>query len=89
MSSERRQVFLLHFTPVTTTPAIDDVDDDAVLRGLIDRIPDGFVALDSEGVVRHANQAFLDLGRSVPNRQQLVAAWVCGWAVRAPICPLC
>lgn len=61
MSSERRQVFLLHFTPVTTTPAIDDVDDDAVLRGLIDRIPDGFVALDSEGVVRHANQAFLDL----------------------------
>ncbi|MFZ5738379.1 MAG: transcriptional regulator PpsR [Pseudomonadota bacterium] len=61
MSSERRQVFLLHFTPLTTAPVVDEADDDAVLRGLIDRIPDGFVALDAAGVVRHVNQAFLDL----------------------------
>ncbi|NEW86530.1 MULTISPECIES: transcriptional regulator PpsR [Rhodopseudomonas] len=61
MSSERRQVFLLHFTPVTTSAIPEEADDDSVLRGLIDRIPDGFVALDSDGIVRHANQAFLDL----------------------------
>ncbi|MCD0418950.1 transcriptional regulator PpsR [Rubrivivax sp. JA1024] len=61
MSADRRQVFLLHLTPVATAPAVEEADDDMMLRGLIDRVPDGFVAMDSAGVVRHVNQAFLDL----------------------------
>jgi len=61
ISSEQGQVFLLHLTPAATPAAVEEVDEDAVLRGVIDRIPDGFVALDAAGVIRHANQAYLDL----------------------------
>ncbi|PZA13497.1 transcriptional regulator PpsR [Rhodopseudomonas palustris] len=61
MSADRRQVFLLHFTPVATAPVVEEADDDTMLRGLIDRVPDGFVAMDSTGVIHHVNQAFLDL----------------------------
>lgn len=60
VSSERGQVFLLQFAPVTSAPRGDDREP-TVLKTLIDRVPDGFVALDSAGVIRHANQAFLDL----------------------------
>jgi transcriptional regulator PpsR len=64
MSSEQGQgqMLLLRFTPVANSAeAATDTDEDVVLRGLIDRIPDGFVALDLTGVIRHANQAYLDL----------------------------
>ncbi|MCP9625673.1 transcriptional regulator PpsR [Rhodopseudomonas palustris] len=61
VSSERGQVFLLQFAPVATTSRGDDRSEPTVLKTLIDRVPDGFVALDSAGVIRHANQAFLDL----------------------------
>ncbi|MCG6204826.1 transcriptional regulator PpsR [Rhodopseudomonas sp. HC1] len=60
VSSERGQVFLVQFAPVTSAPRGEDREP-TVLKTLIDRVPDGFVALDSAGVIRHANQAFLDL----------------------------
>ncbi|WP_420132148.1 transcriptional regulator PpsR [Rhodopseudomonas sp.] len=61
VSSERGQVFLLQFAPVAATSRGEDRSEPTVLKTLIDRVPDGFVALDSTGVIRHANQAFLDL----------------------------
>jgi transcriptional regulator PpsR len=36
-------------------------EDPLPIERLIERIPDGFVVLDREGVIRRANQAFLDL----------------------------
>ncbi|ABD08679.1 putative transcriptional regulator, Fis family [Rhodopseudomonas palustris HaA2] len=61
VSSEQGQVFLLQFSPVATTSRDDERAEPTVLKTLIDRVPDGFVALDAGGVIRHANQAFLDL----------------------------
>jgi transcriptional regulator PpsR len=38
------------------------VDQDSIsIEDLIERLPDGFVVLDSSGVIRRANRAFLDL----------------------------
>jgi transcriptional regulator PpsR len=59
-TAEVGQVFLLQFTAATVSversskPASD-------VEGLIDFLPDGFVALDAAGVITHANQSFLDL----------------------------
>ncbi|MGP9810457.1 transcriptional regulator PpsR [Rhodopseudomonas sp. NSM] len=61
VSSEQGQVFLLQFSPVATTLRDDERAEPTVLKTLIDRVPDGFVALDAAGVIRHANQAFLDI----------------------------
>jgi len=61
MSSESGQVFLLQFTAAAVTARGPDHDEQATLKGLIDRVPDGFVALDATGIIRHANQAFLDI----------------------------
>jgi len=33
----------------------------STIEELVDHLPDGFVALDEAGIIRHANQAFLDL----------------------------
>ncbi|KIZ41245.1 MULTISPECIES: transcriptional regulator PpsR [Rhodopseudomonas] len=61
MSSESGQVFLLQFTAAAVAARGGDHDEQATLKGLIDRVPDGFVALDAAGIIRHANQAFLDI----------------------------
>ena len=55
-------VFLLHLTPAaaSSTPATGG---NLPIAALLDRAPDGFVVLDTDGVIRHANQAFLDLAQ--------------------------
>jgi transcriptional regulator PpsR len=60
LSSEGGQVFLLQFTAAMPSRGPDH-DEHSTLRTLIDRVPDGFVALDRAGIIRHANQAFLDI----------------------------
>jgi transcriptional regulator PpsR len=60
LSAEGGQVFLLQFTAAMTSRSVDH-DEHSTLRTLIDRVPDGFVALDRAGIIRHANQAFLDI----------------------------
>ena len=42
-------------------PVVNDDRELSSVEDLIDRLPDGFVALDETGVIRHANPAFLDL----------------------------
>lgn len=61
MSSAQGQVYMLHFAPVATARSGDEAAGQPSLRGLIDRVPDGFVALDASGIIRQANQAFLDI----------------------------
>lgn len=60
MASEPGPVLLLQFTAATIGPA-EQPRELSTLEGLIDRIPDGFVAIDAAGVVYHANKSFLDL----------------------------
>jgi transcriptional regulator PpsR len=54
-------VFLLQFSAVANAPVEREHTQGSTVEKLIDRLPDGFVALDEAGVIRHANQAFLDL----------------------------
>lgn len=60
MASEPGPVLLLQFTPAAINP-IQQPRELSTLEGLIERSPDGFVAIDATGVVYHANQSFLDL----------------------------
>ncbi|HEY0328180.1 MAG TPA: transcriptional regulator PpsR [Rhodopseudomonas sp.] len=61
MPSEPDQILLLHFTPATIAAPSPEQLEHSAIKELIDRVPDGFVALDADGVIQHANQAFLDL----------------------------
>jgi transcriptional regulator PpsR len=51
----------LQIAPVGTAPPETDANAEIALNPLIDRLPDGFVIIDADGVVRRANRAFLDL----------------------------
>ncbi len=60
LTAEPGSSFLLQFEPLR--PRVPAKDSGApLLAGLIDRMPDGYVVLDQDGVVRSANRAFLDL----------------------------
>ena len=54
-------VFLLHLSPIglpqagAVSAATISIDD------MVERMPDGFIVVDQEGVIRRANRAFLDL----------------------------
>jgi transcriptional regulator PpsR len=61
IASDPGHVFLLQFTAAANARAESEPDADSTIEKLIDRLPDGFVALDESGIIRHANQAFLDL----------------------------
>ncbi|MET0970707.1 MAG: transcriptional regulator PpsR [Tardiphaga sp.] len=60
ITAEPGHVFLLQFT-AANMPIERHTATSAGIEELVDHLPDGFVALDSAGVISHANQAFLDL----------------------------
>jgi transcriptional regulator PpsR len=61
ITAEPGHVFLLQFTAATDLSARVEKPGGSIVEELVDHLPDGFVALDDEGVIHHANQAFLDL----------------------------
>lgn len=61
MMSEAGNAFILQFTPASNSPLEVERREVSTVEELIDRVPDGFVAIDQDGVIRHVNQAFLDL----------------------------
>ena len=61
IASDPGHVFLLQFTAAANAPVEREQDAGSTVEKLIDRLPDGFVALDQTGIIQHANQAFLDL----------------------------
>jgi transcriptional regulator PpsR len=61
LPSDAGQSLLLHFTSALRPSASPEQSEQATIKALIDQVPDGFVALDSSGIIRHANPAFLDL----------------------------
>jgi transcriptional regulator PpsR len=60
MNAESSAVFMLQLASVRPRPLVDRADPQD-LSALIERMPDGFVVLDRDGVVKQANRAFLDL----------------------------
>ncbi|MBS0531929.1 MAG: transcriptional regulator PpsR [Proteobacteria bacterium] len=61
IASDPGHVFLLQFTAAANAGVESEQTTGSTVEKLIDRLPDGFVALDNTGIIRHANQAFLDL----------------------------
>jgi transcriptional regulator PpsR len=61
ITAEPGHVFLLQFTPAADLSAPTQNAERSTVEDLVDFLPDGFVALDATGIIRHANQAFLDL----------------------------
>jgi transcriptional regulator PpsR len=53
--------YLLHLTPVASTPRSVAPPDRSVCPALIAKLPDAFVIIDRDGIVQQANIAFLDL----------------------------
>ncbi len=58
-TGEAEPVFLLHLAPAA--PALPPRREAASVEDLLQRLPDGFTLVDPEGLIRHANRAFLDL----------------------------
>ncbi len=61
INAAQGHVFLLQFTAASQVPMAQDEREKSDVEELIDHLPDGFVALDEAGMIRHANQAFVDL----------------------------
>lgn len=61
ITAEPGHVFLLQFTAATDLSAPAERGEQSIVEDLVDHLPDAFVALDGTGIIRHANQAFLDL----------------------------
>jgi transcriptional regulator PpsR len=61
LPSDAGQALLLHFTSALRPTVSPEQSEQATIKALIDQVPDGFVALDPAGIIRHANPAFLDL----------------------------
>lgn len=61
ITAEPGHVFLLQFTAATDLSVKAEHSEQSTVEDLVDRLPDAFVALDATGIIRHANQAFLDL----------------------------
>lgn len=61
MMSDAGNAFILQFTPASNSSLEIERREVSTIEELIDRVPDGFVAVDQDGVIRHVNQAFLDL----------------------------
>ena len=53
--------FLVQLTPAGTVQPAPGRPDPVPVADLVDRLPDGFVVIDRDGTVLHANRAFLDL----------------------------
>jgi transcriptional regulator PpsR len=61
MSPEPNSVMMLQLSPGWTGQTSLPDQESISIDDLIERLPDGFVVLDSSGVIRRANRAFLDL----------------------------
>jgi transcriptional regulator PpsR len=61
LTTEPGSSYLLQFEPVRGRDTAPTNAATPPLAGLIERMPDGYVVLDQDGIVRRANRAFLDL----------------------------
>lgn len=75
MSAEPGPLYMLQFSPLGGALPVADRAASVSVEDLIERIPDGFVVMDDDGVIVRANRAFLDLvqigGKSWVNGERL------------------
>jgi transcriptional regulator PpsR len=61
MTSEPGPVFMIQLSPASGAQSNAYPPEQTALDGFVDRLPDAFVVIDRDGVIRRANRAFLDL----------------------------
>jgi len=61
MAADPGSVYMLHLTPLGVPQLVPALADSVSFEDLVERMPDGFVVVDQEGVIRRANRAFLDM----------------------------
>jgi transcriptional regulator PpsR len=61
ITSELGQMFLVQLAPAATAQSLENRNEQIPLDEFADRLPDAFVVIDRDGVIRRANRAFLDL----------------------------
>lgn len=61
MTAEPGPMFMVQLTPVGSLTSGPPREEEASVEDLVDRLPDAFVVIDRDGVIRRANRAFLDL----------------------------
>jgi transcriptional regulator PpsR len=63
MTSEPGPVFMVQLAPANQAQFPVRRNEPIALDGFVDRMPDAFVMIDRDGVIRRANRAFLDLAQ--------------------------
>ena len=79
MTSSPGPVFLLQLAPASGVQPAEPRDAALPLDELVDRLPDGFLVLDHQGIIRRANRAFLDLvqlGAEAPVVGERLGRWL-------------
>jgi transcriptional regulator PpsR len=61
MTSEPGPLFMVQLASTTNAPPVVRHVEPTQLDDFVDRLPDAFVVIDRDGVIRRANRAFLDL----------------------------
>jgi transcriptional regulator PpsR len=61
MTSEPGPMFMIQLAPAGGSQSQEGRSDLTALDEFVDRLPDAFVVIDREGLIRRANRAFLDL----------------------------
>ena len=61
MTSEPGLIFLVQLAPVSGNQPQERRPDQTSLDEFVERLPDGFVVIDRDGLIRRGNRAFLDL----------------------------
>jgi transcriptional regulator PpsR len=61
MTSEPGPVFMIQLAPATGPQFANSPPEHTALEAFVDRLPDAFVVIDRDGIIRRANRAFLDL----------------------------
>ena len=64
MTTEIGLVYMLQLAPVAALPSAPSPSNAIPLDDLLNRLPDAFLVVDSEGVIQRTNQAFLELAQA-------------------------
>lgn len=82
MAPEPNAIALLQLSPGWAGAAQAPKSDPISIEDLIERLPDAFIVLDAEGVIRRANRAFLDLVE-VGSKNSVLGERLSRWLWRA------
>jgi transcriptional regulator PpsR len=61
MNSDGGSFYMFQLAPIGAAERREKQDDVSAIESIVERFPDGFVVVDRQGMIQHANHMFLDL----------------------------